>query len=312
MASHPGNVFLAGEEVRVSIPNAAAGKAQSWKALDERKQEVAGGRCENASDKDGPVNLGRLGVGWYQIEFVDSAGQPVGGTTAAVLVPLAAATPHDSPVCIDTALAWFARRYGAAQKEHQQYFASLAALAGVNWARDRLTWGELEPTQGTWAADTIYDASAAALTGQGLSVLQVFHSTPKWAVDARLDAGKLGKRFPRDLRDQYRFCQAMARRFQGSIGAWEPWNEANIDGFGGQTATEMSSLQKAAYLGFKAADPRLTVCWNVLAGPGTPAQTELILANEAWPYFDTYNIHTYGPPAGYVTVHGSGISGVGK
>ena len=34
-----------------------------------------------------------------------------------------------------------------------------------------------------------------------------------------------------------------------------PWNEANIDHFGGHTIDEMCSLQKAAYLGFKSRDP---------------------------------------------------------
>ena len=83
--------------------------------------------------------------------------------------------------------------------------------------------------------------------------------------------------------------------------AWEPWNEANIDSFGGHLIDEMCSLQKAAYLGFKAGDPDATVCWNVYAGSGSSVDTEGVISNEAWPYFETYNIHSYSPPNQYLS-----------
>ncbi|OGV65773.1 MAG: hypothetical protein A3K19_25800 [Lentisphaerae bacterium RIFOXYB12_FULL_65_16] len=300
LPSHPGNVFLVGEEVTAPIPESVAATARTWKVVDEQQRLVTTGNCSTGAGAASGIALGKLSVGWYRVEFQSASGEPVGWTSAAVLVPLVVPTPQDSPVCVDIASAWFARAYGATQKQHQEYYASLAAMAGANWVRDRMNWGELEPTQGAWAGETNYDTSAAAQAAQGLNVLQVFHSTPKWAIDAKLDGTEAWKRFPRDLRHEYRFCKAMAERFKGRVLAWEPWNEANITGFGGHTATEMSALQKAAYLGFKAGDPDLTVCWNVFAGAGSPAHTRSILANEAWPYFDTYNIHAYDPPANYL------------
>jgi hypothetical protein len=92
----------------------------------------------------------------------------------------------------------------------------------------------------------------------------------------------------------------MARRFRGHVPAWEPWNEANIDVFGGHTIDEMCTLQKAAFLGFKAGDPDVRVCWNVYAGSGSPLHSQGVIANEAWPYFETYNIHSYSPSERYV------------
>jgi len=157
----------------------------------------------------------------------------------------------------------------------------------------------METAPGVVAPDTDYDGSATLQAAAGLKVLQVFHATPTWATDTTRDDKQAEKRFPRDLRQLYRFCEAMAPRFRGRVLAWEPWNEANIDVFGGHTTTEMSTLQKAAFLGYKAGDPNVTVCWNVFAGAGTPAQTTNVLANEVWPYFDTYNIHAYDPPARY-------------
>jgi hypothetical protein len=92
----------------------------------------------------------------------------------------------------------------------------------------------------------------------------------------------------------------MGQRYEGRVLAWEPWNEANIAMFGGQTIDEMCTHQKTAYLAFKAAKRDLTVCWNVYAGSGTALHTEGVIENETWPYFETYNIHTYSKPDAYL------------
>ena len=283
---HPGNVFHAGEAVAVLLPDGVA----KWKAVDDRDQAIGEGSAEGET-----ADLGTRGIGWYRIDFFDADGKTTGWTTCAVLARLAEPVPEDSPICIDSATAWFA----GDDAPKQQRFAQLAALAGVNWIRDRMTWGELEPKPGEFANESKYDTSAAAHADAGLMGLQVFHSTPNWAVDTALDGEHARQRFPRDLRHLHRFCRAMAERYRGRVAAWEPWNEANITHFGGHTIDEMCTLQKAAYLGFKASDPDLLVCWNVFAGPGTQLHTEGVLANETWPYFEIYNIHTYSAPKTY-------------
>jgi len=299
-AEHPGNVFVVGEDVRVPVPAPLREKARRWRAVDDRGKTVNEGPVADAA---APVALGRLGVGWYRVEFSDADGGQVGWTTAAVLAKLAEPVPQDSPVCADSATAWFARRYRPNDAQHQEIFARLAALAGVNWIRDRMSWGELETAQGQFAAETIYDTAATLQAKHGLKVLQVFHGTPHWATDKALDGERPGKRFPRDLRVLYGFCKAMAERTKGRVLAWEPWNEANIDGFGGHTIDEMCTLQKAAWLGFKAGDPGVVVCWNCYAGSGEALHTQGVLENEAWPYFETYNVHSYSRPAQYLGQH---------
>jgi hypothetical protein len=290
LAGHPGNVCLEGERLSVALtPAFAAGLA--WRLCDAEGRPVANGVC-------GPVSrtadAGVQPVGWYRLEGVDASGKACAYTTAAVLRKRVAPVPEDSPIRIDTANAWFTRT-GKPESDctMMSRFGSLAALAGVSGVRDRLTWGEIETQPGVFLQQTRYDDSARILNGEGLQVLQVFHSAPGWARTPRLEESEGGTRYPRDLRDSYRFCKAMAERFKGRIQAWEPWNEANIPGFGGQISDEMCSLQKASYLGFKAGDPNLTVCWNVYAGPGTALHTQGVIANAAWPYFDTYNIHSY-------------------
>lgn len=137
------------------------------------------------------------------------------------------------------------------------------------------------------AAPNRYDASVQAQSRAGLRVLDVIHQSPSWA-NART------KRFPVDLRDGYRFYEAIARRWRGQVQAFEPWNEADIEMFGGHTGSEMASLQKAAYLGLKAGNPQMIACLNVFA-LHNKAQLEDLDANEAWPYFDTFNLHHYAP-----------------
>lgn len=154
----------------------------------------------------------------------------------------------------------------------------------------------MEPQRGDFTgAQTTYDTSARIQTSQGLKVLQVFHDTPQWAVAE----GDTRGRYAGDLRDVYRFCKAMAVRLRGTVHAWEPWNEGNVATFGGHTTDEMCSYQKAAYLGFKAGDPNVLVCWNVSTAVPTRLHTNLVLQNETWPYFDTYNTHTYDWPESY-------------
>lgn len=285
MATHPGNIFVAGEHVAIALPEDLNSAAKTWKVRDDRANIIDTGSIEQR------ISLGMLGIGWYEIEFIDAAEKTVGWTTAAVLHPWKNPIPEDSPVCLDGAVSWFATNDPATQDA----YASLAGLAGANWIRDRLRWREIEPEKGAFAPPTQYDAAARIQHDRGLDVLQAWHDTPKWAFNDQNDHG----RFAPDLRDVYRFSEAVARRFDGTVQAWEPWNEANSGNFGGQTIDEMCANQKAAYLGFKAGNPGVTVCWQPIAGVNAASMADGILANETWPYYNAYSIHSYDWPDSY-------------
>lgn len=293
---HPGNIFLRGETVEVRFPTPIPAEARSWRALDVDRTEVADGAMPpgvaGAGDR---LRVGALGVGWYRIELLDAAGATRLHTTAAVLEPMRETPPESTPIAVDSAAAWFA----AGDRDGQADLASIAALAGVRWIRDRLRWREIEPRPGELIDRSTYDSSSEEHRRQGLRVLEVFHDTPPWATDPALDGSRARGRFPRDLRVVYRSCRALARRFRGRVAAWEPWNEANVETFGGHTVDEMCSFQKAAWLGLKAGDPELTVCWNAYTGAPTERHADGVLANEAWPYFDVYSIHSYDWPSSY-------------
>jgi len=294
---HPGNVFLLGEDVNIKFPKEISSKAVGWRLLDDHRAVIRRGTInDKKSVSKSFVKVAGLGVGWYRIELLDAAGKVVSWTTAAVLTRLAEPVPQDSPVCVDSATSWFA----ANEPVRQERFAQLAALAGVNWIRDRMSWGGFQRGPDKLGENTTYDSAATFQARSGLKVLQVFHDTPGWAIDEQLDGKRRYRRFPRDLRLLYKFCKAMAQRYKGRVLAWEPWNEANIIMFGGHTIDEMCTHQKAAYLGYKAGEPDLTVCWNVYAGAGTRLHSEGVLENETWPYFETYNIHSYQKPDNYL------------
>lgn len=272
LATHPGNIFVTGEEIVVRLPDGGA----RWSLMNDAGQSLCA-----VTTRNGEARLGKLDVGFYRLEQTGSSNW----ISLGVLAPLRAPTPLSSPIGMDVAMAWFY------PKEKMEIVASLCALAGVNWVRDRLNWAEMEPQPGRFAPPNKYDASASAQARASLRVLQVIHASPGWA-------NPKGKRFPLDLRDAYRFFEAMAKRWRGQVQAFEPWNEADIPMFGGHTGAEMASLQKAAYLGLKAGNPDMIVCLNVFALHRTNQLTDL-QENEAWPYFETYNLHHYEPFESY-------------
>ena len=270
LPGHPGNLFLSGEEVTVPV---RASQTNAWRLQNYEGQTLAELRAS-----EGALALGRLPVGWYRLHQAGDA--EAEWISLGVIAPLKSRTPKTSPIALDVAMAWF---YPA---EKMEAAAKLCALAGVNWVRDRLSWGEMEPRrQAIRTNQTRYDLSARAQSRAGLPVLQVNHSSPAWANPET-------KRFPLDLRDAYAFYREMARRWTGQVSAFEPWNEADIDMFGGHTGAEIAALQKASYLGLKAGNPDVIVCQNVFA-IHRPAQLDDFHDNAAWPYFDTFNLHHY-------------------
>ena len=101
------HVFTHGDTVVVRLPPNARGKAVRWATADERGRPLASGDLEAGAET---LSLGKADTGWYRIGFADPAGAEVGWTSAAVLARASGPPRPDSPVCADTANAWFARQ----------------------------------------------------------------------------------------------------------------------------------------------------------------------------------------------------------
>jgi hypothetical protein len=267
---HPGNVYLAGEDVSITVP-AAWG---AWRAIDVDGKEVGRG---TSSEKT--ADLGKLPVGYFEV-------RPQEGPERVTAAVLAKSTfSADTPIALDAAMSWF-----YSDPDQIRGACRLCRLAGVTWVRDRASWPEIETARGTWAGDTRYETAMRIQHEQGLKILQVNHISPAWATDNP-------KRFPEDLRDVYLFYRGLAKRWNGLADAIEPWNEPDIDVFGGHTGCEIASFHKAAALGLKDGSPDQIVCGTVFASDRAETLDEFA-ANEAYPYFDRYNLHHYiGLPA---------------
>ncbi len=289
LEGNPGNVFLRGQEITVKT---GADDAEGWICLDYDGKEIAKGTGSI-------VMPGGLGVGYYEIRRMAADGARKARTTFAVLEPLKAPVPEDTPIALDTAASWFYRREKGGFGLEQA--ANLSALAGVGWVRDRLSWRETEPEKGRFTEGTIYDRSAEAFSAQGMKVLQVFHDTPPWA-------GKDPKHFPDDYRDVYRYLKAMSARWKGKVQAWEPWNEGDTSNFGSHTGAEMMAFQKAAWHGIRAGNPEAVVCQNVFAEHRPSGVILNFTENLDADAFDTFNFHHYirdGIPQAYEAMRGA-------
>lgn len=277
LPNHPGNIFLAGEEVAVEIPDDGV---EAWKIVDYDGKVIREGRGP------GRIRLGRLPIGYYELLREGDDSTERRPFSIGVLAPLKAPTPETSPVACDVGMAW---SYSA---KEMPTAVNLCTLAGLNWVRDRFSWKELEPQPGNLPEKSRYDVSADVQTDAGLKVLQVNHSVPPWVWAWSYDQRG---RFPSDLRDAYKFYRRIAKRWRGNILAIEPWNEADAWDFGYHTGSEIATMQKASYLGLKAGNPSVIACQNAFAALRRPTTLGDFHANRAWPYFDTFNFHTYDP-----------------
>jgi hypothetical protein len=259
-----------GENVRVALP----AEWSSWRAIDVDGKEVGRGQLAN-----GKAELGNLPIGYYELR------EREGGPRITAGVVAKNEPVEDTPIAIDAGMSWL---YSDPQQIRDA--CQLCKLGGVKWVRDRLSWPELETARGVWAGETRYERAMRIQRDAGLKILQVNHISPPWAA-------KNPTHFPDDLRDAYNFYRGLAKRWHGQIDAIEPWNEPDLEIFGGHTGCEIASFQKASYLGLKAGDPSLPVCEAVFAIDRAETLQEFG-KNEAYPYFDRYDLHHYiGLPA---------------
>lgn len=146
-----------------------------------------------------------------------------------------------------------------------EYTVSLVKDLGLGWIKQQVRWEHVERSQGSYQwgdPDRVTDAAAQA----GLKVLFSIVAAPSWA-----RPGKAGYGPPDNPQDLARFMAAMAARYRGRVGAYEIWNEQNLqrewDGVP-LSAADYVTLLAAVYPAIKAADPNAIVVSGAMAPTG--------------------------------------------
>ena len=279
----------------------------AWALQDWRGRETG---VAGVFDADGNATLPPLPAGYYrmvgksQISNLKSQNFDCLATLA-VLAPPHLVTRHSSLVTNESASAGSFLGVDCAIDELHREFdcpwnggdairtvADLAALAGFAHVRGRHSWARMQRSPDLPPDCAPLVANAALFRDRGIDVSGLFYGTPGWANEGR------ARTLPGDLGVLYRSCRDIAVAFGDTVYDWEFFNETDI-GFLNEPVWDYASALKAAYLGFKAGNPKAPVLCAGLCTSPDGFYLKTLLENGAAPYFDVFNYHTYAAPTSY-------------
>ncbi len=176
---------------------------------------------------------------------------------------------------------------------------ALAKNAGIGWIRTGIPWSEVEPRQGQFEWQ-VPDAFVAQARSQGLQLLIILNSSPRWISTRSGIRGHLAP--PKDYSLWGNYVYQTVSRYKRDVHYWEIWNEPDLVGSWPGTPGEYAQLLAVAYQSVKRADPSAQVLFAGLALNDSPRENprffQEVLADPSYPgtrSFDIANIHVYGP-----------------
>jgi O-antigen ligase len=177
--------------------------------------------------------------------------------------------------------------------------------SGFGWVRQRLDWGQLEPTPGVYQW-TVSDDLLAAITAADLIPVIVLDGSPAWARRPQ-DVGAHDNPFapPADPQTFAAFAGVFAARYSSSLRFYQIWDEPNLAPHWGHQYVEpvaYAQLLKAAAAAIRAADPDAVILTAALAPTADRGHTAVdevyflqrLYAAGAAPFFDAVAIQLYG------------------
>jgi hypothetical protein len=198
---------------------------------------------------------------------------------------------------------------------------SLGREAGVDWAREELSWANLEPHHKGEMNYQYYDERVLELAHAGYGIVGVLLTTPEWArvADCASREGRIADYWcpPANAQDYGDFVRTIVEHYDGDgvddapgsprVAVWQLWNEPSTRGTWPGTPAEYGALMAAGYNAAKAADPSALVITGgvyLYDGMGTDPNDGLPFLNaafaavpEAAGAFDALAIHPYMPTA---------------
>ena len=164
----------------------------------------------------------------------------------------------------------------------------------------KVAWRDVNPAPGVfdWS---ILDRRIAQTEAWGGKPLMVLGLTPQWAAsdpnagDPRWGAGTASA--PASLDSWRAYVRALVQRYGDRIGAYETWNEANLQTFWQGSAAELADMVRIANEEIKAGSSATVLLPSVttrLAGGYKFTQALLeALGDNPENFFDAFAIHTY-------------------
>jgi len=282
-----GGVFTENETPAVTLKGAPKGYV--WTLSDWRRRKVR----EGTFPADGRQAFAGLPRGYYYVQAKNAVTNLREATFCIVVDPARRTFPKDSFYGVDAALSWVCspNHYAVNWYGESSYAAclDLIRLVGLVHVRERLSWREVEKGAGGYAWGR-YVANAKLARERGLVVSGMFH-------DAAPSADVVRK-CPRDLAAVYRFCRDAANAYGDAVGCWEFWNEPDISFFP-EPVWDYMSAQKAAFLGFRAANPGMPVLNGAVCTGSYATYEDALFENDLARYSDVFNFHTYHDLAAY-------------
>lgn len=277
----PGHVYTDKE-----TPVARGGSVGAKFAIhDWRGRPTGHGGTFNA---DGTASLPKMPTGYYHLKSGDDD-----VSFAVVMEPESRVFDRNSFYGTDSAQSWVSRKgaFTCPWNNGDTYrtVSDLIWRSGLPHVRDRLSWSEVNK-QPDRLDLSYYMYNADMLHARGITLSGMFHDCPEWA-------GRL-KRLPSDLNATFKFCSQAAAAFGDRMGDWEFWNEPDV-GFAPEPVWDYAAAMKAAYLGFKAGRPGITVLPGSLCHKPDSVYAHALFDNDVAKFCDVFNYHTYGPIASY-------------
>ena len=247
----------------------------TYRITDYQNRVVASQTIEaNGAEIQLPLNLP---AGFYQVEFQDQK-----QTFGVVALP-AHQGAFDKFFAIDSALSWLETRPAM-----RADLLALLKRSGIGVARERLSWGQINPKEGEWDYETPrqFDTLRKEYANNGLQLLDVFHSAPAWT---QMDTKNP---YPQRLAATKESWQTMGKRWGSTWHALEVWNEPDLD-FGGEIpASQYLPTVKTINYALRESQMPALVGGGVF-GYFTPTYIRDAIKNGLLDQVDFVSFHTY-------------------